>query len=420
MAIDGTWNLTFETPIGAQELTLEAKASDGVLTGTQSSPDGSQPIQDGVVNGDEASWSVTISSPMPMTLEFKGTLDGDNMSGSAKLGMFGEARFTGVRATNAASDDPARTTLALNPIIGLRGSDLIGAAEVAVRALVTQPTVAAKSWMNFVGSLANIVTGKADEKPDPRDKRFADPTWGNSEVHAALWQAYAALGSAVNDFVERADLSDADRQRARLAGSILIDALAPSNMLLVNPTALRQIVDTGGESLIRGASNFVNDLVNNGGLPASVDKSKFQVGKNLATAEGACVLRSEIAELLQFKPQSAEVYSRPLVIVPPQINKYYALDLSPDKSLIQYLAQNVPGVLHQLAQSDAGPTGLGPRQLCRGGRRSGQRSARGDRLHRCEYSRNLLRRHHRDILHRISRGQGRKEGQRPRSRRLRA
>jgi hypothetical protein len=98
MSIDGTWNLTFETPIGAQETTLEAKAAGGALTGTQSGRDGSQAIHDGAVNGDEASWSVTISSPMPMTLEFKGTVSGDAMSGSVKLGMFGEARFTGVRA----------------------------------------------------------------------------------------------------------------------------------------------------------------------------------------------------------------------------------------------------------------------------------------------------------------------------------
>ena len=242
--------------------------------------------------------------------------------------------------SDIATDDPGHTTLALNPIIGLRDADLIGATQVAIRAVLTQPAVAATSWMKFVGGLADIVSGKTDAKPDPRDKRFADPAWSKSKVHAALRQSYAALGSAVNDFVEKADLSEVDRRRARLASSILVDALAPSNMLLANPAALRQIVDTGGESLIRGANNFVNDLIHNGGLPASVDKSKFQVGKNLATAEGACVWRSEIAELLQFAPQSADVFSRPLVMVPPQINKYYALDLSPDKSLVQYLTRN--------------------------------------------------------------------------------
>lgn len=98
MAIDGTWNLTLETPIGTQESTLEAKTSGGALTGTQSGPDGSMEVQDGAVNGDEASWSVSITSPMAMTLEFKGAVAGDTMSGSVKLGMFGEAKFTGVRA----------------------------------------------------------------------------------------------------------------------------------------------------------------------------------------------------------------------------------------------------------------------------------------------------------------------------------
>jgi hypothetical protein len=98
MSIDGTWNLTFDTPIGAQETTLAAKAVGGALTGTQTGRDGSQDIHDGVVNGDEVSWSLAITSPMPMTLEFTGTVDGDAISGSVKLGMFGETSFTGARA----------------------------------------------------------------------------------------------------------------------------------------------------------------------------------------------------------------------------------------------------------------------------------------------------------------------------------
>lgn len=98
MSFDGTWALKIETPIGTQESTLAAQASGGALTGTQSGADGEQPIQDGVVSGDEATWSVSITSPMPMTLEFKGTVAGDSLSGTVKLGMFGEAPFTGVRA----------------------------------------------------------------------------------------------------------------------------------------------------------------------------------------------------------------------------------------------------------------------------------------------------------------------------------
>jgi hypothetical protein len=98
MSIDGTWNLTFDTPIGTQETTLAAKAVGGALTGTQTGRDGSQDIHDGVVNGDEVNWSLAITSPIPMTLEFTGTVNGDAMSGSVKLGMFGETTFTGARA----------------------------------------------------------------------------------------------------------------------------------------------------------------------------------------------------------------------------------------------------------------------------------------------------------------------------------
>lgn len=98
MSIDGTWALTIETPIGRQESTLEAKASGGVLTGTQSAPDGAQPIQDGAVDGDEATWSVSITTPMPLTLAFRGTVQGDTMTGSVTLGAFGESTFTAVRA----------------------------------------------------------------------------------------------------------------------------------------------------------------------------------------------------------------------------------------------------------------------------------------------------------------------------------
>jgi hypothetical protein len=98
MAIDGTWKLGFDTPIGRQETTLEVKAAGGALTGTQSGSDGSQPIHDGVVKGNEASWSLSVTSPVPITLEFNGKVDGDAMSGTVKLGMFGEAQFTAVRA----------------------------------------------------------------------------------------------------------------------------------------------------------------------------------------------------------------------------------------------------------------------------------------------------------------------------------
>ena len=237
-------------------------------------------------------------------------------------------------------EDAERTTLAFNPILGLQTNDLAGAAATVMKAMISQPTVAAKAWMGFMGTLAGIVTGNVDARPDPRDKRFADPTWGKSKLHTGLWQTYMAWSKSLNEFVETAEFSDADRQRAQLVSSILIDAMAPSNMMLANPAALRKIVDTGGESLLASAKNFMTDMVENGGMPSTVDKSKFKVGENLATSPGAVVFRNELIELIQYAPASPETYSRPLVMVPPQINKFYSVDLAPDKSMISYLTRN--------------------------------------------------------------------------------
>ena len=98
MAIDGKWNLTVNTPLGAQTSTLEVAASGATLTGTQSGAQGAQAIENGAVNGDEASWSIDIVSPMPMTLSFKGKVDGNTLSGTVTLGAFGDSTFMGERA----------------------------------------------------------------------------------------------------------------------------------------------------------------------------------------------------------------------------------------------------------------------------------------------------------------------------------
>ena len=99
MAVDGTWKLTINTPMGEQQSTLAIKASGTQLTGTQSAPSGeAAPITDGTVNGNAVAWKASITRPMPLTLEFSGTVDGDKMSGEVKLGMFGASSFSGTRA----------------------------------------------------------------------------------------------------------------------------------------------------------------------------------------------------------------------------------------------------------------------------------------------------------------------------------
>ena len=235
------------------------------------------------------------------------------------------------------SDQAARNTLALNPLVGLRSEDLLAGAATVLKAVTNEPTIAANQWLWFIGELGKIATGQSDRGPQVGDRRFADAAWKSSNLHRGLLQAYLAWGSAVDTLVSQSSLSELDKTRARLFTTIVVDALAPTNAFLTNPMALKQLIDSGGESLWHGLKNYVEDLAQNGGLPSQVKKSAFKVGENLARTPGAVVFRNPLVELIQYAPTTASVRKRPLVITPPQINKYYAMDLSPDKSMVQFL-----------------------------------------------------------------------------------
>jgi polyhydroxyalkanoate synthase len=235
------------------------------------------------------------------------------------------------------ADDAAKNTLALNPLVGMRTEDLISAAGTVVRALAGQPQAIAQQWLSFATEFGKIVTGQSDLAADPKDRRFADPAWKSSGVHKALMQSYMAWGKAVTELVEKTDLPQKDAARARLVTSIFVDTMAPSNNPLLNPAAVKTFVDTGGKSAVNGLKNFFDDMTKNGGLPSSVDVSKFKVGENVANTPGTVVFRNEVLELVHYTATTEKVYPRPLLIVPPQINKYYSVDLSPDKSMIKFL-----------------------------------------------------------------------------------
>jgi polyhydroxyalkanoate synthase subunit PhaC len=150
-------------------------------------------------------------------------------------------------------------------------------------------------------------------------------------------QAHATTGKELDRYIDATALNARDKARAHLVASIFVDTIAPSNTLL-NPTALKRAVDTGGASLLKGVKNLAHDLRHNKGLPASVDKSAFAIGRNLCLSPGNVVFRNQVLELIQYRPTADKVYARPLVITPPQVNKFYALDLSPEKSLIKFAA----------------------------------------------------------------------------------
>ena len=149
-------------------------------------------------------------------------------------------------------------------------------------------------------------------------------------------QGFVAWRDMLNRVLDRADTTTEDRERARFVLQLFTETFAPTNSLLGNPGALQRITETRGKSLLYGMQNFIDDLTNNFGMPRQVDERKFQVGKNLAVTPGAVVFRGEAFELIQYTPQTDRVHRRPLVIVPPQINKFYATDLSPGRSFAEY------------------------------------------------------------------------------------
>src|SRR4030095_16714161 len=156
-------------------------------------------------------------------------------------------------------------------------------------------------------------------------------------VFKRIAQNWVVTQRAVHEWVDAVGFNATDRERAPFVLDLVTDALAPTNFLFGNPSALKRARETRGESLIKGARNFLGDLIHNGGMPSQVDKTPFKVGGNLANTPGKVVFRTPIIELIQYQSMTPRVETRPIFIVPPQINKFYVYDLAPEKSLVKCL-----------------------------------------------------------------------------------
>ncbi len=153
-------------------------------------------------------------------------------------------------------------------------------------------------------------------------------------------QVYLAWRNGLNELVEGSGLEGMDAERARFAVSLLTEAASPTNTLMGNPAAIKKAFETGGMSLARGLTHMLGDIAHNGGMPSQVDKKAFEVGENIALSDGAVVFKNEVLELIQYAPKTEQVYARPLLLVPPQVNKFYVFDLSPEKSFVKYAVEN--------------------------------------------------------------------------------
>jgi len=231
--------------------------------------------------------------------------------------------------------DATDNILGPNPVIGLRARNIFDTAGLVLRQAIVDRDATVKHTGHLVAALFNAATGKSEIAPDKKDRRFQDSAWQENWLLRFISQAYLASDQEMKGWLNDTRLSELDKARAEFILSLFSDALAPSNTIL-NPSALKRIVDTGGLSAVKGVGHLVDDVLNNGGLPSTVDKKPFHVGVNLANTPGAVVFRDELFELIQYKPAHENVYQRPLLVVPPQINRFYIFDLSPDKSLVKY------------------------------------------------------------------------------------
>lgn len=188
----------------------------------------------------------------------------------------------------------------------------------------------------LAGELGRVAAGRSELAPANGDRRFGDRAWEGNWLLRRVLQSYLAIGDAVDGLITDADIDWRAERRARLTAGNVIDALAPTNFAFSNPAVIKETVDTGGGNLVRGTRRLVKDLATPPRLPATVDTSKFEVGGNLAASPGSVVLRTDVFELIQYKPTTDQVRETPLLFVPPTINKFYVLDLAPGRSMIEH------------------------------------------------------------------------------------
>ena len=237
-------------------------------------------------------------------------------------------------------DEAAQNTSALGPLIGLTREDIFGAVAVLLRETASDPARLMRHSQEMGGEMLKIMTGRSEIAPDAKDKRFRDPAWQYNPFMRAGMQYYLAVQKGASKWLEELELDELEKDRARFVSQIIIDSLAPTNTLAGNPTAQKRLIDSGGLSLMKGLKNAYHDMVHNKGLVSQVDKRPFEIGRNIAISKGAVVLRTEMMELVHYAPTTEEVYAVPQLTIPPQINKMYINDLSPDKSVVKYQVDN--------------------------------------------------------------------------------
>lgn len=233
----------------------------------------------------------------------------------------------------------AETTTAVNGVVGFRRSEVLKGFGLMAGYAAKQPKPFAKHLIKYAAELVEIAKGTSELQPNRKDRRFKDESWQKNPLYKRGMQSWLAMKQELTGWIDDSRMHPADKARARFVTDLIVDAMAPTNTLLGNPTAMKKMAETKGGSLVKGLQNAYHDLTKNGGMPSQVDGRAFKVGENLATSPGAVVFQNEMLEVIQYSPKTDQVYKIPLMVIPPQINKFYALDLEPNKSLVRFLTK---------------------------------------------------------------------------------
>ena len=250
-------------------------------------------------------------------------------------GAIAEAALRQADRPAALSPDPFHVGPALTEVMGR----LAAQPDRLMRAQAELFTRYMELWHATTRRLSGE-TSDAVVRPAKGDKRFVDPDWSVNPMFDVMKQSYLLTSNWLNDLVAEVEGVDPlNKRRVEFFMKMLTDAFSPSNFLISNPAALREIAATNGESLLHGMENFAADLERGGGQLSisQTDSSPFKVGENIATAPGKVVFQNELIQLLQFSPTTEQVHEIPLLIFPPWINKFYILDLRPENSMIRWL-----------------------------------------------------------------------------------
>jgi poly[(R)-3-hydroxyalkanoate] polymerase subunit PhaC len=207
----------------------------------------------------------------------------------------------------------------------------------AVPQLTFSPEKLRELQQAYLSEAADLWNRGLAAAPADKDKRFASDAWSINPVAAYSAAIYLLNARALLGLAEAAETDAKTKARLRFAVEQWMAACAPSNFMVLNAEAQKKAIETHGKSIAMGAQNLLKDIQQ--GHVSMTDESVFEVGKNVATTEGAVVFENELIQLIEYKPLTQQVYERPFLVVPPCINKFYILDLQPDKSLIRYLVE---------------------------------------------------------------------------------